>query len=118
MTVHAIFVLNHFDYVGLRQIYLHFKTNEYIPLEFKTPSLYKYIRHPMVVGVLIFFWATPRMTVGHLLFAAGMTIYSIIGLKFEERDLICQFGEKYKTYKQNVGVILPQLNYSRKIPVD
>ena len=62
MSVHSIFVFDHFDYVGLRQIYLHFKKGKYIPLEFKTPTLYKYIRHPMTIGVLIFFWATPTMT--------------------------------------------------------
>jgi methanethiol S-methyltransferase len=110
MVVHSIFVLSHFDYVGLRQINLHFKFKGFVPLEFQTPSVYKYIRHPMTVGILIFFWATPKMTIGHLLFAAGMTIYSIIGLKLEERDLICQFGEVYETYKQNVGMFLPGQN--------
>ncbi|MDB4442215.1 NnrU family protein [bacterium] len=107
ISVHSIFVLDHFDYVGLRQVYLHFKKGEYIPLEFKTPTLYKYIRHPMTIGVLIFFWAAPKMTVGHLLFAAGMTIYSFIGFKFEERDLIDLYGEEYKTYKQKVRMFFP-----------
>lgn len=107
MVVHSIFVLDLFDYVGLRQVHLHFQPGGYVPLEFKTPSIYKFIRHPMTIGALIFFWATPKMTVGHFLFAAGMTIYSLIGLKFEERDLIDQFGEEYKTYKQNVGMVLP-----------
>lgn len=107
MTVYSIFVLDHFDYVGLRQIHLHFKKGKYIPLEFKTPTLYKYVRHPMTIGVLIFFWATSKMTVGHFLFAAGMTIYAVIGLKLEERDLIKQYGENYITYQQQAGMFLP-----------
>ena len=107
ISVHSIFVLDHFDYVGLRQIYLHFKKGQYVPLEFKTPTLYKYIRHPMTIGILIFFWATPTMTVGHILFAAGMTIYAVIGLKFEERDLIKKYGGNYTTYKQQVRMFLP-----------
>jgi protein-S-isoprenylcysteine O-methyltransferase Ste14 len=107
MSAHSIIVLDHFDYVGLRQVYLHFKKGNYIPLEFKTPTLYKYIRHPMTIGALILFWATPSMTAGHFLFAAGMTIYATIGLKLEERDLVKKYGEKYSTYKQQVGMFLP-----------
>jgi len=108
MAVYSIFILDHFDYVGIRQIHLHFKFNRYIPLDFQTPSIYKYIRHPMTFGVLIFFWATPKMTIGHLVFAAGMTVYSIIGLKLEERDLINQFGEEYKKKKKKAGMVLPK----------
>jgi protein-S-isoprenylcysteine O-methyltransferase Ste14 len=107
ITVYAIIVLDLFDYVGLRQIHLHFQPGGYVPLEFKTPSIYKYIRHPMVVGVCTFFWATPKMTIGHFIFAAGMTLYSFIGLQFEERNLISEHGEKYEKYKQTVRAILP-----------
>lgn len=73
----------------------------------KTPTLYKYVRHPMTIGVLNFFWATPTMTAGHFLFAAGMTIYTVIGLKLEEHDLVKQYGENYIAYKQEVGMFLP-----------
>jgi protein-S-isoprenylcysteine O-methyltransferase Ste14 len=114
ISVHSIFALDHFDYVGLRQIFLHFKKGKYIPLEFKTPTLYRYIRHPMTIGVLIFFWATPTMTVGHLLFAAGMTIYAVIGLKLEEHDLIKLYGKNYLDYKQNVRMFIP-LNKFKQI---
>lgn len=109
MAVYSIFLLNHFDYIGLRQIHLHFKIGRYQPLKFKTPTIYKYIRHPMTFGMLIFFLATPKMTIGHFLLAAGMTLYSVIGLKLEEMDLIDEFGEKYKGYKQEVGMVLPKL---------
>lgn len=107
IAMYSIFVLSHLDYVGIRQIHLHFKSGKYIPLNFKTPTLYRYVRHPMTIGVIIFFWATPTMTAGHLLFAAGMTVYAVIGLKLEERDLVEKYGGEYIDYQQKVGMYLP-----------
>ncbi len=101
------FMINHFDLLGTRQVYLHLIGKEYSSLEFKTRGFYKYVRHPLMVGWIIAFWATPQMSVGHLVFAIGTTVYILIAIQIEERDLISFHGEAYEKYRREVSILLP-----------
>lgn len=103
----ATVLLNHFDLFGLRQVWLHLNGRPYTKLQFGTPFLYRRVRHPLYVGWLTAFWATPTMTVGHILFAAGMTAYILIAIYFEERNLIEMHGEAYAAYRQRVPMLIP-----------
>ncbi|QLQ04138.1 MAG: isoprenylcysteine carboxylmethyltransferase family protein [Thiobacillus sp.] len=101
------FLISHADLFGLRQIYLHARGLPYTPVAFKAPLLYRWVRHPMQLGVLIGIWSTPSMTVSHLLLAGGMTAYVLIGLLYEERDLVRQFGERYRAYQRSTPKLIP-----------
>jgi methanethiol S-methyltransferase len=107
MLLVASFLINHFELFGLQQVYQHAKGAQASPIAFKSPGLYKLVRHPIYVGFLIFAWVTPVMTVGHLLFAVGSLIYVLIGMRFEERDLVNEFGDTYKQYQQRVRGLVP-----------
>lgn len=108
----ATTMIDHFDLFGLRQVYLHFMGQEYSPLHFRTPGLYRVVRHPIYFSWLCIFWATPRMTVAHLVFALATTAYILIAVRLEERDLIGIYGDAYRRYKQQVPGILP-VRFSR-----
>lgn len=103
----STFLIDHFDLFGLRQVYLYLRCQEYQHLQFKTVGLYKYVRHPLMLGFIIALWATPQMTVTHLFFALGMTIYMLIGIRLEERDMISIYGDLYQHYRQQVSMLIP-----------
>ncbi|MCG8378572.1 MAG: isoprenylcysteine carboxylmethyltransferase family protein [Proteobacteria bacterium] len=103
----STFMINHFDLFGLRQVYINFKGQEYSHLEFRKVGLYKLCRHPIMLGIVIAIWATPAMSIGHLLFAVVLTMYIYIALQFEERDLVNFFGDTYKQYQAKVPMLFP-----------
>ncbi|NNA95557.1 methanethiol S-methyltransferase [Pseudomonas gessardii] len=105
----ATFQISHFELFGLRQAIDRFQNTAPRAPTLKTPTLYKLVRHPLYLGFLIVFWATPDMSAGRLLFALGMSIYLFIGVRFEERDLVDLFGEEYRRYQKKVGMVLPRL---------
>lgn len=103
----STFMINHFDLFGLRQIYLNLRSEKYSHLPFSTIGLYQFVRHPIMLGFVVAFWSTPRMSVGHLMFAAVTTAYIVIALHLEERDLVTYHGDTYKQYKKEVPMLLP-----------
>ncbi|MBB6286824.1 protein-S-isoprenylcysteine O-methyltransferase Ste14 [Pseudomonas sp. JAI120] len=103
----STFLINHFELFGLKQAFDRWRDTAQKAPVFTTPLFYTIVRHPLYLGFLIAFWATPYMTAGHLLFATGMTVYLFIGAGFEEKDLVALFGERYRRYQQEVGMILP-----------
>ncbi len=104
----STFMISHVHLFGLQQVQEHLKGRQPSSPEFKTPGFYRYVRHPLMTGFLIAFWATPHMTVGHLLFAGATTGYILIALKLEERDLVRFFGDKYRTYRERVPMLVPR----------
>lgn len=100
----SLFLLDHLELAGLRQSWLRGRGGK---TQLETPLLYRWARHPMMVGWIVIFWATPRMTLGHLLFAAGMTLYIVAALHFEERNLVEAFGDEYRQYQREVPRLLP-----------
>jgi protein-S-isoprenylcysteine O-methyltransferase Ste14 len=106
-------MIHHFDLFGTRQVWLYLRGQEYTALPFRTPMLYAQMRHPLYVGWATAFWATPTMTLGHFLFAAGMTGYMLLAVVFEERDLVAHFGNEYEEYRNKVPMFVPRMGAER-----
>jgi protein-S-isoprenylcysteine O-methyltransferase Ste14 len=101
------FMVSHWDLFGLRQTFLPALGRRYVPLPFKITGLYRLVRHPLMLGFLIAFWATPTMTMGHLFFSVMTTAYIIVGVSIEERDLVAHFGDRYREYQERVPAVVP-----------
>jgi len=110
----ATFLINHFDLFGLRQVWLYFRGKPYTPLGFVTPGPYKLVRHPLYVGWLFAFWATPEMTTAHLVFAVMTTAYILIAIQLEERDLVRHLGARYAAYRREVPMLIPRPRFRRR----
>lgn len=108
VIVWATILTDHFELFGLRQAYLHDRGIVWTPVPFKKAALYKRVRHPMMLGFLILLWVTPRMTQGHLVLAVGFTLYVLIGVYFEERDLRRVLGPEYESYRRTTPMLLPR----------
>jgi methanethiol S-methyltransferase len=100
-------IIDHFDLFGVRQVYLYARNRPYAPPEFKVSAFYRYVRHPLLLGFMIAFWATPRMTLGHLLFAVVTTAYMLVAIRLEERDLVRFHGEAYEAYRRKTPMLFP-----------
>jgi protein-S-isoprenylcysteine O-methyltransferase Ste14 len=103
----STFIINHFDLFGLRQVYLRMRGVDYTPVKFVERAFYKYVRHPLYLGFVLAFWATPRMSVGHLVFSIATTGYILVGISLEERDLVRFHGAEYAAYRERVPMLFP-----------
>ena len=104
----STFLLNHFELFGLQQAWLHVHGRAAEPPQMRQPFFYRFVRHPLYSGFFLAFWATPVMTVGHLLLAAGLSAYMLIAIRYEERDLIGLYGKDYEDYRQTAGMLTPR----------
>lgn len=103
----STFLINHFELFGLQQVWRNMRGQHEAPFKFRTPLFYRLVRHPLYSGFLLAFWATPHMTWGHMLFSIGMSIYILIAISYEEKDLVGYFGQQYEQYQRDVGTLVP-----------
>jgi protein-S-isoprenylcysteine O-methyltransferase Ste14 len=104
----STFMINHFDLLGLRQVWLHLRDRPYESIPFQTRALYRFVRHPIMLGFIVAFWATPTMTQGHLLFSLMTTLYIVVAIQFEEHDLRNALGADYEHYQKSVPMLFPR----------
>jgi methanethiol S-methyltransferase len=109
----STFLIDHFELFGLSQVIRHWRGARAADPRFHQPLLYKLVRHPLYAGFFLAFWATPRMNAGHLLLALGMSVYMLIAIEYEERDLVRLFGDDYEAYRRRVGKLMPGVGRSR-----
>ena len=109
IVLSSTFLINHFELFGLKQVYQNLRGAAPSPPRFRQPFFYRLVRHPLYAGFIIAFWATPEMTLGHMLFSVGMTIYILIAIPYEERDLVGALGDDYASYRGRVGMLFPRL---------
>jgi protein-S-isoprenylcysteine O-methyltransferase Ste14 len=107
VLVASTFLLDHFELFGLSQVFMRLFGKQPSEAKFRTPLLYRYVRHPIYLGILLAVWATPAMTVGHLVYSLGITAYILIGIQLEEHDLIQQFGDRYRRYRRHAAMLVP-----------
>lgn len=117
IVLSSTFMINHFELFGLHQVVNNMRGKPMPDIRFKTPALYKLVRHPIYLGFIIAFWATPHMTAGHLLFAAVTTAYILVGIFLEERDLVELFGDEYRTYRKRVAMLIPWRKSAQEAPL-
>lgn len=117
LVLYSTFLINHFDLFGLRQVWLQLLGKPYTVLPFKTPALYRIVRHPLYVGWLFAFWATPDMSMTHVLFALMITVYILSAIQLEERDL-CEAHPEYEAYRREVPMLIPGFNRRRRALAD
>lgn len=108
-------LIDHFDLMGTRQVWLQLRGRAYQALPFRVPLFYKHVRHPLYIGWTIAFWAIPTMTAGHLLFAAVLTVYMALAAILEERDLVAHFGQAYSEYRRRVPMFIPKLTPAKQL---
>jgi len=113
LLLYATFLIDHFDLFGLKQVWRQLTGKAYRAPQFHTPSLYKLVRHPLYIGWLVIFWAAPTMTASHLVFALLTTVYILVAIRFEERDLVSAFGDDYTRYRDNTPMLVPRLSSER-----
>ncbi|HJS91969.1 MAG TPA: hypothetical protein VJ738_18525 [Steroidobacteraceae bacterium] len=109
----STFLIDHFELFGLRQVWVYARGSAFHAPDFKAPALYRIVRHPIYLGFVIAFWSTPFMSLGHLLFSAATTGYILLGICFEERDLIAAYGQRYRDYRARVPMLIPLLKARR-----
>ena len=112
----STFLINHFELFGLSQAWAHGRPAATAAPPLREPLFYRYVRHPLYLGFVIAFWATPHLTFSHLLFAAGMTAYILVGIAHEERDLVRHFGPAYDEYRERVGMLIPGIGRRKRTP--
>jgi methanethiol S-methyltransferase len=113
LLLYTTFLIDHFDLFGLKQVWRHLANKPYRAPAFRTPSLYKLMRHPLYIGWLVIFWSAPTMTVAHLVFALATTAYILIAIRWEERDLAVAFGDVYIDYRDRTPMLVPRLRSGR-----
>ena len=113
LVLTGTFMIDHFELFGLRQVSFFARGKEYVGVEFQETLLYSYCRHPIMLGFLVAFWAAPRMTAGHLVFAVATSAYVLLAIQFEEHDLITAHGEQYREYRGRTSMLLPMMRKRR-----
>ena len=109
----STYLINHFELFGLQQVWFHYRARQAAAPRFRTPLLYKLVRHPLYSGFFLAFWSTPRMTLGHLVLALGLSAYMLVAIGYEERDLVGTFGDDYTRYRGTTGMLVPGLGRAR-----